>query len=198
MSDILYRGIRKITAKKRSRIILISAVFLIAAAVLVVGLVYRTGSNPDREALLKIIPDNVDLQIKNFHYTEVGDAHWKWEINADTARYAKKDNLAFFDNVKMRIIRSDGKIMTLSGKKGRLHTDTKNALISGNVLVETNGGERIRTDQLHFANAEKKVFTDDPVVFNNEQLTIRGTGMTFLIPEEKVTLHQQVRAVYNR
>lgn len=196
MSNVLYKNIKKNIAQKKTKFILISILFL--AAALSMGVVYYSWNKADRETVLKILPDNVDLQIRNFHYTEVGDKDWNWEINADTAKYVKKDNLAYFDNVRMRIIGTDGKIMTLTGKKGRLNTESKNALITGDVLVETNRGERIRTEHLNFANAEKKVFTSDPVVFNNERLTIRGTGLTFLIPEEKVTLHDRVDAVYKQ
>jgi LPS export ABC transporter protein LptC len=177
---------------------LFSAFFLIVAGVIALGLGYRSVVTSDKETLLKIIPENVDLQIKNFHFTEVGDVNWKWEINADTAQYVKKDNLAYFTKVKMRIIRADGKTVTISGDKGRLRTDTKNATISGHVLVVTSRGEEVTTEHLNYADAEKKIFTDDPVTFKNPQLEIRASGMTLLINQEKVTLNEHVKAVYTR
>ena len=188
----------KLFGKKRTRLFLFSVLFLVVAVAVAVGLGYRSIVKPDKETLLKIIPDNVDLQIKNFHFTEVGDANWKWEINADTAQYVKKDNLAYFTNVKMRIIRSDGKTVTISGDKGRLRTDTKNATISGHVLVVTSRGDEVTTDKLNYTDAEKKIFTEDPITFKNPQLEIRASGMTLLIAKEKITLNDHVKAVYTR
>jgi LPS export ABC transporter protein LptC len=189
----LHNILKRDITKKKTKFVLVSILFL--AAVLGGGMVFFSLNKPNPETVLKILPDNVDLQIRNFHYTEVGDENWKWEIDADTAEYVKKDNLAYFDNVKMRIIDSNGKIITLTGKKGRLNTETKSALISGNVLVETENGDQIRTENLNFADAEKKVFTGDPVEFTNGRLTIKGIGLTFLIPEQKVTLHDRVDAL---
>ncbi len=41
------------------------------------------------QTLLKVMADNVDLQVKNVVYTDVGQSGEKWEIKADTARYIK-------------------------------------------------------------------------------------------------------------
>ncbi len=198
MLNYLKLNIRKLLANKKRRILLFSAVLLIGTAVAAVSLAYRSGIRSDKETFLKIIPDNVDLQIKNFHFTEVGDENWKWEVNAETAQYVKMDNLAHFNKVIMRIIRKDGKAITITGDKGWLHTDTKNATISGNVLVVTNSGDRITTDKLDYTDAEKTIFTKGGVRFKNASIEIIGKGMTLLIPEEKVSVHEHVRAVYTR
>jgi LPS export ABC transporter protein LptC len=195
-SSFLFRGIRTIFQKKKTRVLALSVLFLIV--VIFMGLIFHSGEKKKKDPILKIIPDNVDLQIRNFHYTEVGDANWKWEINADTAKYVKKENLAYFDNVKMRIIRADGKMITMTGKSGCFHTDSKNAKISGDVLLVTDTNDRMVTDHLNYSNVDRTVFTDEPVEFKNSQLTIKGKGMTFLIKEEKIKLHERISAIYTR
>ena len=66
------------------------------------------------------------------------------------------------------------------------------------MLAITNSGERITTDHVDYADAEKKLYTDDPVLFTNPKLKIRGLGMTIMVNEQTVTLHSRVNAVYQR
>ncbi len=193
----LIRYARELVASRKRIFILCSVAFVVVLGGLFF-LFFGGKGTADKDAILKIIPENIDLQIRNFHYTEVGDENWSWEIDADTAKYAKKENLAYFDNVKMRLIRKDGKILTVTGKSGILHTDTKNARISGDVIAITNSGERVTTDHVDYADAEKKLYTEGPVLFTNAKLKIRGLGMTIMVNEQTVTLHSRVNAVYQR
>ena len=47
---------------------------------------------------MKIMSDQVDLQVRNVRLTDVADSGMKWEIVAETARYQKKENLVIFRN----------------------------------------------------------------------------------------------------
>src|SRR5665811_1314052 len=91
------------TKRKTVLIIAILAVILSLAVIFVIGLRLA----PEK-AFLKIMADKVDLQIKNVHYTEVWESGMKWEITADTARYLKKENLALFEKVSVRLVMKDG------------------------------------------------------------------------------------------
>ena len=84
-------------------IVALLAVILSVAAILVIGM----RKEPEK-ALLKIMSDRVDLQVRNVHYTEVGDSGMKWEITADTARYQKKENLALFEKLTVKLVMKDG------------------------------------------------------------------------------------------
>ena len=194
----MFPTIRKYVVKKKKTVIWLSIIFLVSAAVISAILVNQWGGIVSKATPLKIIPDNVDLQIKNFHFTEVGDANWKWDISADAARYVKKENITYFDRVRMRIIRADGRSLTISGKKGLFHTDTRDAMISGDVRLEADRGEQIATEHLNYIDAEKKVFTKDDVVLTSPHLEVKATGMTFIMAEQRVTLHEHVRALFTK
>ena len=183
---------------KKKKALALAVVLVIVTAVVVVVMTCEGRRGLGRQTALKIIPDNVDLQIKNFHFTEVGDADWKWEINADTAKYLKKQNIAHFDRIRINILRADGEKIVITGKKGLLHTDTKDMTIEGEVRVALGEDGLVETDHLEYLNEEKKIRTNDPVVFTNSRLRIKGMGMTFDIPEKKITLLQNVRATYER
>ncbi len=197
MSKILLGKFRKLERKKRVGILLFSTFMLIGLAGAAIFM-FSGGGKANKETFLKIIPDNVDLQIKNFHYTEVGDVNWKWEINADAALYVKKNNLAHFDNVRIKMIKTDGKVFTISGEKGCLHTETKDAQISGKVTIVSNNGDRITTDRLDYSDSLKTVFTNDRIQLVNPRLELHGTGMTLFMNDERITLNSAVEAIYLR
>jgi len=109
--------------------------------------------------LLKALPD-VDLKIKGFVYTEVGEANVKWEVTAETATYSKKQNLAVFDRVQIKLTTSDSKVFVMSADKGQMFTDKNNIEIKkieikGNVVIISDAGDRFSTDHLSYNDAEK-------------------------------------------
>jgi len=182
--------------KKKRTVILFGVMTIILALSAASYLVLRKGSGPeDSNVRLKIIPENVDLQLKDVHFTEVGDPELTWEIQADTARFVKKDNLALFDRVKIRLIRADGKTLTLTGNEGRLRTDTRDADVTGRVVVVSNNGDIVETDRLHYSHADRRISTDQKITLKNPRMVISGVGMTLTLADEKVSLQSGVKAL---
>ncbi len=141
---------------------------LLAAVLSVAAIIVIDIRKEPEKALLKIMSDRVDLQVRNVHYTEVGDSGMKWEIRADTARYQKKENLAFFDKLTVKLVMKDGKTFVMTGDQGRLNTESRDMEIEGNVGIVSENGDRFKTDRLRYRNADKVIETDRPVVMENE------------------------------
>ena len=138
------------TKRRTVLIVAILTVILSVTAILAIGL-----RRAPEKALLKIMSDRVDLQVKNVHYTEVGNSGMKWEITADTARYQKKENLALFEKVKVRLMMKDGRVFVMNGDRGRLNTQSRDVEIEGNVGIVSENGDRISTDRLLYRDAGK-------------------------------------------
>jgi len=175
--------------RKTMLIVAILTVILSVTAILAIGL-----RRVPEKALLKIMSDRVDLQVKNVHYTEVGDSGMKWEITADTARYRKKENLALFEKVKVRLVMKDDRVFVMNGDRGQLNTQSRDMEIEGNVGIVSENGDRFATDRLLYRNEGKRIETDRPVVMENGSIRISGVGMILTLDEKKVTLLSQVRA----
>jgi len=175
----------------RKKVVLISASCVIVVA-LISGfwLLMRGPQNTDSDVRLKIIPEDVDVQIKDIHLTEVGDPDLTWELKADTARYVKKDSLAYFDRVRIKLIRADGKTVTLTGKEGILHTDTRDAEVKGSVIVVSNNGDIVETERLFYSHSERRIFTEpnQKIELRNPRMVITGTGMSLTLADQRVTL----------
>jgi LPS export ABC transporter protein LptC len=175
---------------KKNGIILGLTLLVILAAITLLAINFYKASP---ETLLKVMADNVDLQVKNVVYTDVGHSGEKWEIRADTARYARKENLAFFDTVKIKLVTSEGKIFVMTGERAKLQTDTKNIEISGNVEILSDRGDRFSTDTLRYTNAESTVHTDGAVTMRGDQMQIRGTGMILNLKQGHLSLQSKVK-----
>lgn len=170
------------------------AIFLILAGVSYQALNKESGVEGSN-VRLKIIPENVDVQLKDVHFTEVGDPDLTWEIRADTAKFAKKENLAFFDRVTIRLIRTDGKTLTLTGNEGRIHTDTRDAEVTGSVVIVSSNGDIVETDRLQYSHADRRIFTDRKITLKNPRMVISGIGMSLTLSDEKVSLKSGVKAL---
>lgn len=179
--------------KMNRRRTLLIAILLVAvlsvAAIFVIGMRKEPG-----KALLKIMSDRVDLQVRDVHYTEVGDSGMKWEITADAARYQKKENLAFFDKLEIKLVMKDGMTFVMTGDHGRLNTESRDMEIEGNVGIVSENGDRFATDRLRYRNVDKVIETDRPVVMENEMVRVSGVGMVVTLEGKKVSILSQVRA----
>jgi LPS export ABC transporter protein LptC len=177
--------------KKRRTMLIVTILIAILSVTAILTIGFRRA--PEK-ALLKIMSDRVDLQVRNVHYTEVGNSGMKWEITADTARYQKKENLALFEKVKVRLIMKDGRVFLMNGDRGMLNTQSRDVEIEGNVGIVSENGDRISTDRLLYRDAGKRIETDRPVIMENRSVRISGVGMILTLDEKKVTLLSQVRA----
>jgi len=179
----------------KKSIIISSIVFVLITILITAVAIIKINVNKPVN-LLKALPD-VDLQIKGFNYTEVGEANAKWEVKAETATYDKKENLAVFDRVQIKLTTSDSKVFVMSADKGRMFTDKKNIEIKDNVVIISDTGDKFSTDHLNYNDAEKKFYTDAPVTMENERMKITGVGLTLFMNTGELNLSSPVKAKIN-
>lgn len=180
----------------KKKIILLSFLALIVALAAVTTVVIRGVINKPQN-ILKVLPDHVDLQIKDFVYTEVGKANSKWEVKAKTAQYDKKQNLAIFDNVQIKLTTTENKVYIMTGDKGRMQTEKKDIEIKGNVVIISDSADRFTTDYLKYSDGEKKIYTDAPVTMETKKMKITGKGLTLFMNTGELNLSSSVKATIN-
>jgi len=176
---------------RKSIIIPSIIVVLIVALIAVAAIINLKLKRP--ENLLKTLPD-IDLKIKGFNYTEVDDANDKLEAKADIVTYDKKQNIAIFDRVQIKLTTSDGKVFAVSADKGRMFTDKKNIEIENNVVIISDSGDRISMDHLSYNDAKKKFYTEAQVTMENKRMKITGKGLFIFINKGELTIPSTVKA----
>jgi len=182
-------------SKNRGRIIAGFVGFVVLLTVIL--LIFRD-VNSSKNKGIKILSDNVDLQVKDVIYSDVGDSGLKWEIIADNAKYMKNENIAVFDNVKVKVIMQNGRIFSMTGENGRLNTKTKNMELSGNVNILSDSGDTLNTDVLKYEFSAQRIYTDSPVTMENKKMQVVGKGMSLSLKNQNMSLLSKVKARINK
>jgi LPS export ABC transporter protein LptC len=179
--------------KFNKRIIIITMVIAIVVSVAAVIMIMDSRESSQGPPLM-IMSDNVDLQVKNINYTDVGDSGLKWEIKAYSAKYLKSENLAMFDQVRVKLVMEDGRVIIMTGDKAKLRTDTKDMEISGNVKIVSDKGDNLTTDILKYSGSERRLYTEAAVTMENDRMQVRGVGMNISLENKDVALLSRVKA----
>ena len=183
--------------KLSRKTIIISSVVIVSLLVLIaIAAIVRVNVNKPKN-LLKVLQESVDLQIKGFVYTEVGEANIKWEVKAEIATYDKKQNLAVLEMVKIKLTTANGKVYEMSADKGQMLTKKKSIEIKGNVIITSDNGDKFSTDHLNYNDAEKKFYTDAPVTMENRRMKITGKGLTLFMNKGELNIPSMVKARIN-
>jgi len=148
-----------------------------------------------KETTLQIQTDEADVHIRNAHYTEVGESGTVWEIDAESVRFVRKENLAYFDKVRIKLTLNNGNSYIMTGDQGLLHTDTRNAELRGGVAVTSSRGWRLDTEALKYRDADQLIQSEQDVRLKSPKLEIRGEGMFVHLRTEEVRLSSKVNAV---
>lgn len=180
----------------RKKIIISSIVIIVLMVVIAVVAIIKLDTIKPKN-MLKILQDSVDLQIKGFVYTEVGNSNAKWEVKADTATYDKTKNLVALDKVYIKLTTSDDRTYEMTADKGQMETEKKIIEIIGNVVITSDQGDRFLTDRLNYNDSEKKFYTDAPVIMQNKQMRITGKGMSLYMDKGELAIPDKVKATIN-
>ena len=169
---------------------------IVVAILLVVSLAavlyWRGGKN--RVEALKVIPDHVDIQVKNVVYTDVGAEGTKWEVRAATGTYLRKENKALFDKITMKMVLPSGRTFVMEGDSGVLNTETKDMHITGHVSLLSDQGDRVTMNDLHYKDADRTFTTDSLVIHENDRIKVQGKGMILSLATREMKLLSAVKA----
>jgi len=186
------RSKQLITSRKKKILTLIAGVF--AALLIILGIMYIVPEKTPRKTPMNIMDDQVDLQVMKVHYTEATAEGVKWEINADSAQYRKKENLAFFKKPGIKLTMPNGRSFMMTADEGWLHQDSKDMEVSGNIHLVSNNGDEFETDHLSYSGLEKRCYTSAPVRMKNSRIQIEAKGMSLSLKDEQLTLLSGVKA----
>jgi LPS export ABC transporter protein LptC len=170
------------------------AVFAVILVITVVTVMMLLKEQKSTLTPLKIIPDHVDIQVKNVVYTDVGAEGTKWEVRAGTATYLRKEGKALFEKVKVTLILTDGRRFVMTGDKGVVSTESKNMDIFGHVTILSDDGDKINMDELHYTERDRIFKSNSFVYHENARMKIQGKGMVLSLATRELRLLSAVEA----
>ncbi|MRR17739.1 MAG: LPS export ABC transporter periplasmic protein LptC [Deltaproteobacteria bacterium] len=177
---------------KKTKVIAVVLIVAVLAAAIIFAVMQVTGGK--KADIIKILPNEADVRIQDFVYTEVGQDMIRWEVKAKSAQYQKRQNLAVFDQVEIKLTTKDGKIFMMKGDQGEMLTDKKDVEIKGHVQITSSEGDRFTTDYLRYSDAQKRIYTDAPVAMESKRIKMRGVGLSILMNKGELTVSSDVKA----
>ncbi len=179
---------------RKIKLTLVTAIGLIAAFVVVTvwtNLQARKVS-PEHEKASKIT-DAADVRLEKIRFVEDKHGEKTWELEATAIQQYQDQNVLVIEDVKVTVFTKDGKAHVISGKEGKVHQDSRNVELVGNVLLTSAEGYQLRTRSVAYRHADKKIATSDPVEIEGDQIRVLGRGMVVDLEAKTFKILGQVK-----
>lgn len=175
----------------------LSTIFLLCFVVLLAGLggtiAWRVAGRRAPAPPPPAVPQ-ADYRIKEIHINETLEGNLRWTLDADQAEVFDEQRRTVMRKVVVRVFSKDGS-WTVTGDEGILDNDKRDVVVKGNVVVTSSDGLEMKTPELAWRNADRHLFTDEPVEIRRAGTTITGRGLDVHMTEERAVLERKVRVV---
>ena len=149
-------------------------------------------------SLLSKLPKNIDVSLKQIHYSEEKDGKKKWDLLADKAEYDKGGELVHLSLIHLTIPPDgDAGEAVVTSDRADYNTKTRDVELIGNVVAKGASDMEFTTGRISFDNAKGVLRTTDRVKFTKGNLTVDGVGLELVLDRKKAKVLKQVEASYN-
>jgi LPS export ABC transporter protein LptC len=180
---------------RKTKIVILLLIVLIGSIVLV-SLWTNLGARKASEAVEKIpkvSTGGADMQLKKIRFVEDKQGQKTWELEAESVHQYQEQNIMVLEDVKVTFYAKEGRIIYLTGKRGKVYQDSKNVDLSGDVVLTSSDGYQLKTDSATYRHLEKIVSTADPVEIDGEQIQLTGRGMLVNVDAKTFRILSQVK-----
>ena len=146
-----------------------------------------------QEATTELIPENVDMTLKNIKYTKTRAGEPLWTLMADSA-HSMDDGITRIENVRIVFFDREMGEIELTADQGELIPEHKAVTVSSNVMVVSSPGNTLQTDYLRYEETGNILKTDRMVTINRDHFIVVGKGMQMHIVERTFVLLSDVKA----
>jgi LPS export ABC transporter protein LptC len=124
--------------------------------------------------------DLPEQQIYDYRLIESEDGIRQWVLDSERMdKFAQRDELELY-GVKMQFYRDGEYFSTLTSERGRANPGNNNLFCWGDVLVVTEDGRRLETEELHYDDAKGLIHNDvfNRFTWNEDVMTGNGLEAT--------------------
>ena len=179
---------------KRIKIaILISIGLIVIVVSLILWANYRERKPPEKIPLPRIAIEGADSRIEKVRFVEEKHGRKTWELEAKSVQHYQEENLMVLEDVQLTFFAEDGRTITLTGKQGKVHQDTKDMELQGNVVATSSDGYRFKTQSVTYKDQQKMIQTSDAVELDGEQVWLKGRGMLVDVEARTVKVLHEVK-----
>lgn len=175
-----------------TRNIVILAVLLISVVLAARALLHSRILGP--KSTFDLIPDNVDLTLKDIKYTKTRDGEPLWTLVANSAAHSMEEGITRIEDVRMVFFDQERGDMRLTSDRGELRAEDQVVVVSSNVVVVSSQGNTLQTDYLEYDEVSNILQTDRRVKIDADHYKVKGTGMQVDVTERTLILLDDVTA----
>jgi LPS export ABC transporter protein LptC len=145
----------------------------------------------------EVVSSPADQQIRHIHIQEdAKGGGYRWSLDADRAESFPGTGKTLLRKVTIGV-EEPGRRWTVTSDEGDLVQDTRDVELRGNVVLVSSEGMRIETTVLRWANAEGRVWTEQPVTIYRSGGMVKGTGFEARPSQETTLIHGPVTATFS-
>ncbi len=181
-------------SKQRHTILVSGLLALLLALALMAGC--RENSNPAAEAEVdKSLSENLPTeQFFDYRLVETNVGIRKWVLVSDQMnKYSGQKDVELI-TVHIDFYRDGAHFSTLTSDSGTANLQTKDIFTWGNVVVITQDGRMLETEELYFNNTEQLIHNDVFDRFTRQEDVIEGIGLEATPDLEYIEIKRQVEA----
>ncbi|MDZ4662519.1 MAG: LPS export ABC transporter periplasmic protein LptC [Pseudomonadota bacterium] len=123
----------------------------------------------------------------------------EWELNAETAVDFKGKGEWQLEKIKTIFFGKVGTHYSVKGKSGQVNIETRDMMISGDVVTKTSNNFELKSDIVYYDSKNKLLKSESPVSIlgpkdkKGNRLRLEGIGMNALVQEGKTTILENVK-----
>jgi LPS export ABC transporter protein LptC len=118
-----------------------------------------------------------DQEVEDFALTETDGGKLQWKLYARVAQMYEARNRIVVNGVRVDFFDEHGqRASQLTAREGEINQMTHDMLATGNVVLQTNEGTRMSTEEMRFVNRTQKIMSDRLVRVERTGDVLTGVG----------------------
>jgi len=118
-----------------------------------------------------------------------------WELEAREARHFLGGKTTMLEGIEAAFYIENGGVIRLKGDRGRIHHETRDIELQGNIVIVTSDGYQLMTDGLQYVDKARQITSSQRVDITGKGLEVTGKGMSIDLATGKLTMGGRVETV---
>jgi len=174
------------------RNLLALAILLLAGVLVFVVIRNFRGAGPAE--IIEQLPKNVDLSLRQVHFSETSDGVRKWTMVADSADFSAGVGMTHVENIHMTFYDGAGvETVNLRARSGEVETESGGVTLLGDVRVESVRGYTIRSERLDYDKGADVIRSASPVRITSGWMELSGGSMRLRVQDQRLFLGGNVQ-----
>ena len=135
------------------------------------------------------------ISLQQVHMIETREGAKLWEVRAQQAEVNEREGVTVLTRgvkpIEIAFYSSQGQA-TCVANRATLDLKTKDVRLDGSVVARSDQGMELKTEQLRWIAASRRLQTDQPVTITRGTLVSRGRGMEAETDLERVRIFQNI------